>query len=416
MIQRFALQEEIGRGVFGEVFRAIDRSTARKVAIKRLTGDAGAEAAERLRVEAEWLRRIDSPHVVRLVAEGVDGDGRPYLAVEWLEGEDLARRLRNRPPSIDEAIATGRDIALGLAALHALGVVHGDVKPANILLTKGEDGAPRATLIDLGAAYPAGPASPATGRRPGGTPAYMSPEQILGDQPIDGRTDVFALGVLLYEVVAGRRPFAGSGAYDVFLKILLQDRPLLRAVVPGVPAGLEAVVARALSRRPEGRFASGGEMAAALDAARTGPAGSPEEVAPAPPSEGRRTVTSVFASFPGAEPDAAAAFAAIAAEKGGLSHVAPGRRSVAVFGLDPDDEAPSSSHRAAEVAALALRSLPGACLSMATCSLPAGASGPSGEAIDRGLAQLGGPAGLVHMDADTAALLGERTPSFTASS
>src|SRR6185295_6988576 len=153
-----------------------------------------------------------------------------------------------------------RQAALGLAALHARGIVHRDLKPSNLFLVAGEDARLRVKLIDLGVAHVSAEATLTNDGIAIGTPFYMSPEQARGDEAITPRSDLFSLGVLLFELLTGKRPFTGDAPLAVLAKILLQDPPRLRDALPSAPPELDALVARAMAKAPLDRFASAEEM------------------------------------------------------------------------------------------------------------------------------------------------------------
>src|SRR5262249_18457836 len=172
---RFALQARVGRGGAGDVFRATDRQTGAAVAVKRMLTSSGEPTAlERFRREVRLLAQIDHPNVVRYVAHGVDAAGTACLVVEWLEGEDPAHRQKRQRLAAADAIEVVRQAAEGLHALHQAGIVHRDVKPANLFLVNGEGSAPRVKVIDLGVARAAGEATLTTVGVALGTPFYMS--------------------------------------------------------------------------------------------------------------------------------------------------------------------------------------------------------------------------------------------------
>ncbi len=264
---RFSLEEKVGRGAFGEVFRARDLETGAAVAVKRLHPGLDDDAAlDRFRREARLLSLLDDPHVVRYVDHGEDDEGRLYLAVEWLDGEDLGRRQERKRLSFPEVIEAARQSALGLHALHEAGIVHRDVKPANLFLVQGEGGALRIKLIDLGVARAFGESTLTGGAMAMGTPFYMSPEQARGRERVTARSDLFSLGAVIFELCTGRRPYSGEHLFAVLAKIVLQEPPRLRDALPGVHPRLSALVLRAMSKSPADRFASAREMAEALAA------------------------------------------------------------------------------------------------------------------------------------------------------
>ncbi|BDG04083.1 protein kinase domain-containing protein [Anaeromyxobacter oryzae] len=250
VIGRFELVREVGRGGFGVVYEARDLELGRTVAFKALfAGDRPDVREERLLREAEAAARLSHPNVVTLHDVGRSEHG-PYLVLELLRGETLAARLAYGPLPVREALRIAVDVAKGLAHAHAAGVVHRDLTPGNVYLC--DDG--QVKVLDLGMAH-------AFGRRKldGGTPEYMAPEQWRG-APEDERTDVFALGVILYQMLAGAPPFPADGGRS------LQDpRPAPVLEVAHAP-GLGALVARMLEKDPVRRPRDGREVQAALAA------------------------------------------------------------------------------------------------------------------------------------------------------
>ncbi|HEV8151067.1 MAG TPA: serine/threonine-protein kinase [Gemmatimonadales bacterium] len=263
---RYQMEMRVGEGGMAYVYRARDRETGRLVALKvlmsRLVGDQ--EAVARLRREAQVAMRLDHPNVCGILAWG-QASGMPYLVMPFLEGETLSRRETRHGP-MPTALAVGllRQLCLGLQHAHDAGVLHRDLKPENVMLVPGEHpGQERAVVMDFGLAKESvvGPEVvklTATGIVLG-TPEFMSPEQIRG-KPLDPRSDIFALGVLAFELLTGRLPFEGNTAQDTMLAHLTGQPRRLRQVNPKLPAGLERVIAQAIAHQPEDRFQSMGEF------------------------------------------------------------------------------------------------------------------------------------------------------------
>jgi tetratricopeptide (TPR) repeat protein len=376
-----------------------------------------AEKLDRFVREARLLSDVDSPHVVRYVAHGVEPDGSAFLAVEWLEGEDLAKRSKRETLDGNQVVKVIAQAARGLEALHARGIVHRDVKPSNLFLTKDASGEMLVKLLDLGVARTL--ADPGLTRHGTmiGTPSYMSPEQVLGGVDLSFRSDIFSLGVVLFELVAGVRPYVAEDIFAVVAKIALQDPPRLAAVAPGVSAELDAVVARAMAKRPEDRFASASELAEAL--ARVPPF-TPRSRLFAPKEEEthtaavrsiatteRRIVTVLFARFETPEDASGAkeAFEAAVKELGGVAYTLLARAHVGIFG--GERSAGDEAARAAR-AALALRDrLKGASITVSTGRAEAGGAEPTGEAIDRGARGADQRSTALRVDQVTARLLGD---------
>ena len=279
-LAHFRIVGRIGQGGMGIVFRAEDEKLRRAVALKVLprADRDDDERRRRLMREARSAAAINHPNVA-MVHDVGEADGRVYLAMELVEGETLRARLARGPLPLAEALRVGRAIARGLARAHAKGIVHRDLKPENVMIDP--DGEPK--ILDFGLAKlreaeegaqsqleRADTATQAT--REGrllGTPGYMSPEQVRG-KGVDARTDVFALGVVLYEMIAGERPFRGESALDLMMAVTRDAHPSLRATHPEVAPELEAIVDRCLAKSPDARFPSAREVADALE----GPAAS----------------------------------------------------------------------------------------------------------------------------------------------
>jgi len=257
---------ELGRGGMGQVYRAVDELRARPVAIKVLRPELAndAEALERLRLEALALAAIDHPGVVALHAHGRAGCG-PYLALELLEGETLAQRIGARGTlAVPEALALARRIAEPLAAVHGSGVVHRDLKPDNVFLVPG-DGPGRVKLFDFGIAQlDRAPAPPPADGMIVGTPAYMAPEQCVRTGACDHRADLYALGCILFEMIAGTSPYGFLPARGVLEAHVRSPVPDL-ASRAGAPVAVARLVADLLAKRPDARPRDAREVIDRLD-------------------------------------------------------------------------------------------------------------------------------------------------------
>ncbi|MGH7557497.1 MAG: protein kinase domain-containing protein [Gemmatimonadota bacterium] len=265
-IGHYRILGRIGAGGMGTVYRARDTRLGREVALKFLPAhlSASLDAGERLLVEAKAAAALDHGNVCTVHEIGQTDDGRPFIAMALYEGETLKDRLRQGPLPPEEAVGIAIQIARGLAAAHARGIVHRDVKPGNVMLTA--DGAVK--LLDFGLAKVAD----ATLTRPGatlGTVAYMSPEQARGD-PLDGRSDLWSLGVVLYEMLAGVRPFRGGNDRALIQAILHEEPEPLRKHAPDPPESVQRIVDSLLGKKPETRYGSAGELLANLEQARSG--------------------------------------------------------------------------------------------------------------------------------------------------
>jgi serine/threonine protein kinase/tetratricopeptide (TPR) repeat protein len=280
VLAHYRIAERLGAGGMGEVFRAEDLKLRRVVALKVLRGAEDHEG--RLLREARFASQLNHPNIAVVYdADTVERDGqrRSFIAMEYVEGRTLAALLEERVPSVPEAVEIVVQVADALAAAHARGVVHRDIKAGNVMV----DDAGRVKVLDFGLAAfrpvvgetretwsPIG-ADP-TRSAPGsvlGTVAYMSPEQALG-RDVDARTDVFSLGVLLWELLAGRRPFEGANPIGIIDALLHAEPPSLTRLNPAVPRELEAVVLRMLAKDRERRIGTMRDVARELSLLASG--------------------------------------------------------------------------------------------------------------------------------------------------
>ncbi len=248
----------------GTVWHAEDRVTGVAVALKVLAASEHADPERFLR-EARVLAELRHPAIVSYVAHGIAADGRVYLAMEWLEGEDLACRLTRGALTLSDTFAVGRRAAAALGAAHDRRVIHRDVKPSNLFLPSADVSLTR--LLDFGIARRLERTRALT--RTGGvigTVGYMAPEQAGGMSDIDARADVFALGCVLYECLVGAPAFSGSTPVAVLARLLLEDAPRVREARPDVPAAFDDLVRRMLSRDREHRPRTASEVLTSLDA------------------------------------------------------------------------------------------------------------------------------------------------------
>lgn len=249
---RFEIERFVGEGGMGAIYRARHLETDVYVALKVLAGDIGDR--ERFAREAEILALLDHPHIVSYVAHGTF-EGAPYLAMEWLTGEDLSARLARERLSLAESVALARAVAEALACAHGHGVIHRDMKPSNLYLP---GGAPeRVKVLDFGIARLLHPLGQGPRGRTGtgvvvGTLGYMAPEQARGERVVDARVDVFALGCVLFECLTGRPAFDGDSPVAILAKILADNPPDVRELRE-VPDALGDLVARMLEKNPDDR-------------------------------------------------------------------------------------------------------------------------------------------------------------------
>jgi tetratricopeptide (TPR) repeat protein len=417
---RFAIERLQGAGAMGEVYRALDRQSGEPVAIKVLLGER-VNGEARFEQEARALAELSHPAVVRYVAHGVSAEGEAFLAMEWLEGEDLSIRLGRGPLTVRESVTLAFALAGALAAAHARGIVHRDLKPSNILLVGGD--VALATLIDFGIARrSAGTRLTRTGVLLG-TPGYMAPEQARGGK-VDARADVFSLGCVLHECLTGEPVFAGDHVLAILVKILIEEAPHVDERCPDAPPALGDLVARMLAKDPEERPRDGAEVAAALGARGAElPAASPARLG----SGERRAFAIVLLGAPDAPAAAEAATldedtAALADDElrrtakawGGRFHPLGDGAAVIVFA-----GAGVAMDLAVQAARAALALRPGVgdrALAIATASAEVTGRWPASAAIDRAASLLarraapraGSSPPPIALDAVTAGLLDAR--------
>ncbi|WP_437650567.1 serine/threonine-protein kinase [Sorangium sp. So ce362] len=462
---RFVIEGEAAAGGMGTVYKAHDRLGGVSVALK-IVRLRSAIQVERFEREAALLAALVHPGIVRYIAHGSTPEGDRYLAMEWLDGEDLAARLARRFLPASEGLSLVRRAADALAFAHARGVVHRDIKPSNLFLPGGDAG--RVKLVDFGIARPSADAGRVTVTGGVlGTPGYMAPEQIEARSAPDPRSDVFSLGCVLFECLTGQPAFAGASPMAALSKMLLLDPPRLRDLRADAPAPLDELVARMLSRLPGDRPRDGADVAAELDRivamggawtappdaptlSGSEPPGAPTLAGGSAPARGpgprervaltldeQRVVSLIFlgeadhgaarapqpaalaAAVPGSPPPASASSpppastsraaelrALVELHGGRLTQLAPGVDLVMMSG---PGSAVDRAERAAQCA-LALRAeLPGAPLCVITGRGVFSAGLAEGDVIDRGLAELrAAPTGAVRLDSATAGMLGPR--------
>jgi serine/threonine-protein kinase len=266
IVGRFRITALLGRGGMGAVYRARDERLDRDVALKFLPPQEALDpgAVERFLVEARAAGTLSHPNVCTIHEIGETADGRPYIAMALYEGETLRQRIARGPLTARDAAVIARDIARALGAAHARGIVHRDVKPGNVML--GRDGVTR--LLDFGLARFSDASITGTGSAPG-TIAYMSPEQVDG-VALDHRSDLWSLGVVMHEMLAGRRPFEAGGERAIVLAIVRDAAPSLAELQPPVPPALQRIVERLMRKVPAERYRDAAELESDLDAFITG--------------------------------------------------------------------------------------------------------------------------------------------------
>ncbi len=263
---RYTIESHLGRGAMGAVYKGVDPRINRVVAIKTLSlqdefeEDEIAEVRERFFNEAEVAGKLNHPHIVTIYDAGEEQD-LAYIAMEFLEGSDLREYLRDGKnlPAIDRAMEITSQVAEALDYAHKHGVIHRDIKPSNIMFDQNTG---KIKLADFGVARIASSTKTRTGTVVG-TPPYMSPEQLAGHR-VDGRSDVFSLGVVLFELIAGRRPFEGDSIATLMYQISNEKHPPVSEFRKGVPQCLTRIIDKALHKDPDKRYQTGGAMRLAL--------------------------------------------------------------------------------------------------------------------------------------------------------
>src|SRR5512137_545058 len=268
----YQIQSPLGAGGMGEVYRARDTRLERTVAIKILPAHLSSDSAgkQRFEREAKTISSLNHPHICVLHDVGSQ-DGLSYLVMECLEGETLAKRLEKGPLPLEQVLKYGAQIADALDKAHRSGVVHRDLKPGNVMLT-----ATGAKLLDFGLAKPASPMtsaamltavtqdSPVTEQGTiVGTFQYMSPEQVEGKE-LDGRSDIFSLGAVLYEMLTGRRAFEGKSQLSVASAILEKEPAPITSTKPMTPPALDHAIKNCLAKHPDERWQSASDLASEL--------------------------------------------------------------------------------------------------------------------------------------------------------
>ena len=265
---RYEIQKELGKGAMGVVYQAHDPQIDRMVALKVLRQDrvSGEDFVRRFLKEAQAIGRLSHPNIVTVYDVGKDQDT-IYIAMEFLDGHPLDEVFRKTPPDLEKIVDIGAKVATALDYSHQRGIIHRDIKPSNIMLTR--DG--QVKITDFGVARIEDPKTPQMTQSGEilGTPNYMSPEQVKGE-PVDGRSDLYSLGVILYELSTGKRPHGGKNLAAIFNAILQEEPVSPMAVEPfvsrGLPSTLSAILLKSIEKIPELRYQSGSAMAEALSA------------------------------------------------------------------------------------------------------------------------------------------------------
>jgi serine/threonine-protein kinase len=270
---KYRVERVLGVGGMGVVVAATHLQLEERVALKFLVKDAleNADAVARFAREARAAVKIKSEHVARVIDVGTLESGAPYMVMEYLEGGDLSQVLQSQGPlPIEDAVEYVLQASEAIAHAHVLGIVHRDLKPANLFLIRRPDGTNAVKVLDFGISK----VMPGKGsssdnamtrtRAIMGSPLYMSPEQMTSTRDVDGRTDIWALGVILYELLAGQPPFSADTMPQLCGLILSGPTPSIRTIRPNIPPGLDAVLRRSLEKDPTRRYPNIAEFASAL--------------------------------------------------------------------------------------------------------------------------------------------------------
>jgi serine/threonine protein kinase/tetratricopeptide (TPR) repeat protein len=254
---KYEIRQELGKGAMGVVYLAYDTVLERDVALKVMASTivSDKELKERFEREAKAVARLQHPNIVTVYDLGYDHEGAPFIAMELLKGDDLENHMRAKPPTFVEKIEIIMQVCRGLSHAHSNGIVHRDIKPANIFVTASKD----VKIMDFGVARWMQSSQTQTGAILG-TADYMSPEQIRGHK-VDGRSDIFSVGVILYRLLTKMKPFKGENIQSVFFKILNSDPPELKLPDGSTIPELQAIVDRAMAKDTAARYATANDMA-----------------------------------------------------------------------------------------------------------------------------------------------------------
>ncbi len=276
-LDRLVIRHRLGHGATGSVYLAEEPESGARVAVKFLhrTLRADEELVKRFRVEAVVTKALGIPQVVQTYDFGVTEDGTHYMTMEYVAGHNLADLMAAGPLFLGDAIEITRQVLMALDVAHRRHVIHRDLKPGNILLTQAEDGRPLVKILDFGFAKVLSeqgegffyPVRVTRDRVVIGTPHYMSPEQARGERDLDGRTDLYSVGVVLYQMVTGVPPFDASNPMDVLVKHIEEPPRPPTEVLPALPRALDSIILRLLAKDREARYSTAAEVLTDLDRA-----------------------------------------------------------------------------------------------------------------------------------------------------
>jgi serine/threonine-protein kinase len=314
---KFRIERLLGRGGMGAVFAAHHEFLNQRVALKLVLGSIvqNKEARDRFMNEARAAFGIQSEHIARVLDVGEDG-GRPFMVLEYLEGSDLAHVVEQRGPlPVQEAVDYVMQALDAIGQAHAKGIIHRDLKPANLFIVRGSDGQGLVKVLDFGISKMTNPLAPDSGGMTStkamlGSPYYMSPEQLRSSRTVDARTDIWAIGIILHELLTGEVPYKGDNLGELFANILEQDAPPIGTKRGDVPIELQNVVLRCLQRKADFRYGNVWELAKELVRFASQRAGAPferlKQVAPNLPkpatSQGATAAMGQIPNVPGNQP------------------------------------------------------------------------------------------------------------------
>jgi serine/threonine-protein kinase len=267
---KYRVDSVLGVGGMGIVVAATHVQLEQKVALKFLLPAAlqSKEAVERFLREARAAVRLKSEHVAKVSDVGTLDSGAPYMVMEFLKGADLGRIVQETPLGIEESVSFLLQACEAIAEAHSLGIVHRDIKPQNLFVTRRVDGRPLIKVLDFGISKTIDTQTGLSLTRTSsimGSPLYMSPEQMRSSKTVDSRTDIWALGVVLYELLTGRVPWEAEAVPELCLKVVQDDPDPPKSLKPEIPEGLQAVILKCLRKKPDDRFSNVAELANALE-------------------------------------------------------------------------------------------------------------------------------------------------------
>lgn len=335
-IGRYEVKSELGRGGMATVFLATDPLIGRQIAVKVLPREFLHDPSFRGRFEREarTIAMLEHPAIVPIYDFG-EQDGQPYLVMRYMKGGTLGDRIENGPLPVAEAAEILKRLGSALDHAHNRGVIHRDLKPGNILF----DESGRAFLSDFGIVKLAQATATFTGESIIGTPAYMSPEQVHGDKEIDGRSDIYTLGVILFEMLTGQMPFRAETPAKLMMAHVLNPVPRILDVRPDLPSGTNEVLGKALAKERDERFSTAGDLSAALDDTLSAKPAPQATVLDAPAPADQATIPADHAATGAARQQSATGTAAVAAQ----APATPGARRASTAPPAAAGQAPAST-------------------------------------------------------------------------